>query len=281
MRSAVKDAQTLAPSIADEEKRATLEAETGRIRQLFAQTIPEFRSAIDQHDRSDGLEPIVRSRGSADETREKIVSATADKVQRDEGDLDALQYGDGPIVPGDPAKTLNQADERIVEAYALRGMNGERALARIKRGLEATPETRNHWHEAEITERMAAGDVPRGVAEKEIAELHTHAAKTYRASERAIQRGVSLDATEVYAPEDPAITRRREERSRRGYGTGDRTLGHDRDARTDELETLPLEPQSIDRDETPNEGKEDLPTTEVGPSKESRASSPESRTRHQ
>lgn len=86
-------------------------------------------------------------------------------------------------------------------------------MARIKSGLEATAETRNHWHEAEVTERMAAGDVPRGVAEREIAELHTYAAKTYRASERAIQRGVSLEATEVYAPgraDEPFIEGARE-----------------------------------------------------------------------
>ena len=246
MRNAVKDAQTLAPDIADEEKRAALEAETGRIRQLFAQTIPEFRTAIDQHDRSYGLEPIVRSRGSADDIREKTAASPAIGMQRDGEELEAIQYNDGSSVPRDPAKTLDQADKRITQAYALRGLNGERALARIKSGLEATAETRNHWHEAEVIERMEAGDVPRGVAEKEIAELHTYAAKTYRASERAIQHGVSLDATEVYAPGDPVISHQREERRRRGNGFGNRTPDRDGDVNADDVQIEPTQARTDD-----------------------------------
>ena len=275
MRSAVKDAQKLAPGIADEEQRAALEAETGRIRQLFAQTIPEFRPAIDQHDRSDGLEPIVRSRGSADETREKTAVTTAERLQRDEGELETVQRDDGPTVTRDPAKTLDQADARIAEAYALRGLNGERALARIKSGLEATAETRNHWHEAEITERMAAGDVPRGVAEKEIAELHTYATKTYRASERAIQRGVSLDATEVYAPEDPVIARRRKERSRLGYGFRTQTPDRDNEVKVDEKAIEPSQAQTDDLAETPDEERSGPAASRDSSAKEARAPSQE------
>ncbi len=212
MRGAVKEAEQLAPRITDEQKRAALEAETGRIRQLFAQQIPEFRPAIDQRDRDGGLEPIVQSRGSATETRERVAQDTAERMQRDGIDTNRSDYEDRPAVPRDPAKTLDQADQRIRDAYALRGMNGERALARIKAGLEATAETRNRWHEQEIAERMTAGDLSRDDAEKDVAELHSYAAKTYRASERAMQRGVSLDATETFAPEDPAIVRQREER---------------------------------------------------------------------
>jgi hypothetical protein len=275
MRSAVKDAQKLAPGIANEKQRAALEAETGRIRQLFAQTIPEFRTAIDQHDRIDGLEPIVRSRGSADDIREKTAISTADRLQRDGGGLETVPYDDGPTVPRDPAKTLDQADERIAEAYALRGLNGERALARIKSGLEATAETRNHWHEAEVTERMAAGDVPRGVAEKEIAELHTYAAKTYRASERAIQRGVSLEATEVYAPEDPVVVRQREERNQRGYGIGDQTLDRDGEARTDDLQIEPSKAPADDLAETPDNEERGPATERDGSANEARSPSRE------
>ena len=275
MRSAVKDAQKLAPGIVDEEQRAALEAVTGRIRQLFAQTIPEFRPAIDQHDRSDGLEPIVRSRGSADETREKAAATTAQRLQRDGDELETVQYDDGPTVPRDPAKTLDQADARIAEAYALRGLNGERALARIKSGLEATAETRNHWHEAEVTERMAAGDVPRGVAEKEITELHTYAAKTYRASERAIQRGVSLDATEVYAPEDPVISRRREERGRLGYSVRTRAPERERDARADDLQIEPPKAFADDLAETPDEERSEPSTPRNGSAQETRPPSRE------
>jgi len=270
MREAVNDAQKLAPGIADEEKRAALEAETGRIRQLFAQTIPEFRSAIDQHDRSDGLEPIVRSRGSAFESRDKVAATTADRLPRDDDEFEIAQSEDRPIVPRNPAKTLSHADECVAEAYALRGLNDERALARIKSGLEATAETRNHWHEAEITERMAAGDVPRGVAEKEIAELHTYAAKTYRASERAIQRDVTLDATEVYAPADPAIIRRREERSRRGYEIGDRMSDQSNESRSGNFEVESHDPQEGDLAEPVNEEHQILPGAEIAREKEER-----------
>ena len=224
MRGAVKEAEQLAPRIADEAKRAALEAETGRIRQLFAQQIPEFRPAIDQRDRDGGLEPIVQSRGSAEETRERVGKENAERLQRDGIDSDRSDYEDRPAIPRDPAKILDQADSRIKDAYALRGMNGERALARIKAGLEATAETRNSWHEQEIAERMNAGDQSRGEAEKEVSELHAYAAKTYRASERAMQRGVSLDATETFAPEDPMVVRRREERlaKERGGDTPER-----------------------------------------------------------
>ena len=275
MRSAVKDAQKLAPGIADEQRRAALEAETGRIRQLFAQTIPEFRPAIDQHDRSDGLEPIVRSRGSADETREKTAATTAERQQRGGDEPETVQYDDGPNVRRDPAKTLDQADARIAEAYALRGLNGERALARIKSGLEATAETRNHWHEAEVTERMAAGDVPRGVAEKEIAELHTYAAKTYRASERAIQRGVSLDATEVYAPEDPIIARRREDRNRLGYGIRTQTPDRNGEVKVDDMAIEPSQAKTDDLAETPDEERSGPAASRDSSAKEARAPSQE------
>ena len=224
MRGAVKEAEQLAPRIADEAKRAALEAETGRIRQLFAQQIPEFRPAIDQRDRDGGLEPIVQSRGSAEETRERVGKENAERLQRDGIDADHSDYEDRPAIPRDPAKALDQADSRIKDAYALRGMNGERALARIKAGLEATAETRNRWHEQEIAERMTAGNLSRSDAEKAVSELHAYAAKTYRASERAMQRGVSLDATETFAPEDPMVVRQREERlaKERGIDTPER-----------------------------------------------------------
>ena len=218
MRGAVKEAEQLAPRITDEVKRAALEAETGRIRQLFAQQIPEFRPAIDQRDRDGGLEPIVQSRRSAEETRERVGKENAERLQRDGIDTDRSDYEDRPAIPRDPARTLDQADSRIRDAYTLRGMNGDRALARIKAGLDATAETRNRWHEQEIAERMTAGDLSRGEAEKEVSELHAYAAKTYRASERAMQRGVSLDATETFAPEDPMVVHRREERLARERG---------------------------------------------------------------
>jgi len=63
---------------------------------------------------------------------------------------------------------LSDADGRVIDAYAARGMNGERALARIKGGMEATQETRTYWHEQEIKERMRVGDLPWSVAEHDI-----------------------------------------------------------------------------------------------------------------
>ena len=56
---------------------------------------------------------------------------------------------------------------------------------------------------------MRAGDLPRSEAEREVADLHNYASGTYRAATRAISRGVSLDATEVYAPRDLIVERGR------------------------------------------------------------------------
>ena len=202
MRVAVKEAEALAPSLQNETQRAQLEIETGKVKQLYAPHVPEFAEAIEQSEPYDGLGTVIDSRLGADQEREQAFY----ELDHDgyDNDLDPE-----PVRPK-PSQTLGDADNRVVDAYTARGMNGERALARIKGGIEATSETRTYWHDQEIKERMRAGDIPRTEAERELDELHTYASKTYRAATRAITRGVSLEATEVYAPKDRFIEQDRE-----------------------------------------------------------------------
>ena len=195
MRIAVKEAEALAPNLQDEAQRAQLEIETGKVKQLYAPHVPEFAASLEASDLEDGLTPVIDGRAVADGAREQAVLAP----EFDDYD------NDRDPVRRPPAQTLDDADNRVIEAYVARGMNGERALARIKGGLEATETTRSYWQDQEVKERMSAGDIPRSDAERELDELHTYASKTYRAATRAITRGVSLDATEVYAPKDQFV----------------------------------------------------------------------------
>jgi len=202
MRNAVREAEEIAPQLNDETQRAKLEIETGRIRELYAPYVPEFAAAIDQIEPHDGLGTVIDSRLGADQERERAPY---------ELDDDAYDNDLGPeSARPKPSHTLGDADSRVIEAYTARGMNGERALARIKGGLEATQETRTFWHEQEIKERMRVGDLSWSAAEFEVVDLHGYASGTYRAATRAISRGVSLDATEVYAPKDPMFERTRD-----------------------------------------------------------------------
>lgn len=217
MRSAVREAEEIAPQLNDETQRAKLEVETGRIRELYAPYVPEFASAIEQIEPDNSLSTMIDSRLGADQERER----SPFEIDHDTYDNDL----DPEPAPQSPAHTLGDADSRVIEAYTARGMNGERALARIKGGLEATQETRTYWHEQEVKERMREGDLPRSDAERDVVELHGYASGTYRAATRAISRGVSLDATEVYAPNDPLVERGR-----------DADLGLDRTASSSEPE---------------------------------------------
>ena len=202
MRNAVREAEEIAPQLMDETQRAKLEIDTGRIRELYAPYVPEFAASIREMDSDDGLSTVIDSRLGADQERERTPN---------EFDLDAYDNDlDPEPVRQSPVRTLGDADNRLIDAYAARGMNGDRALARIKGGLEATQETRSYWHDQEIKERMRAGDLPRSEAEREVADLHIYASGTYRAATRAISRGVSMDATEVYAPRDLIFERGRD-----------------------------------------------------------------------
>ena len=202
MRNAVREAEEIAPQLNDETQRAKLEIETGRIRELYAPYVPEFADAIRDVGPEDGLGTVIDSRLGADQERERAPY----ELDHDAYDNDL----DPEPIRRSPVQTLGDADNRVIDAYAARGMNGERALARIKGGMEATQETRSYWHDQEIKERMREGDLPRNEAERDVIELHSHASGTYRAATRAISRGVSLDATEIYAPRDPIFERARD-----------------------------------------------------------------------
>lgn len=202
MRVAVQEAEALAPNLEDETQRAQLEIETGKVKQLYAPHVPEFAAAIEQIEPYDGLGTVIDSRLGADQEREQAFYEPDHDGY--DNDLDPE-----PVRPK-PSQTLSDADNRVVDAYTARGMNGERALARIKGGMEATQETRAYWHEQEIKERMRVGDLSWSAAEYEVVDLHGYASGTYRAATRAISRGVSLEATEVYAPRDQFVERSRE-----------------------------------------------------------------------
>ena len=199
MRNAVREAEEIAPQLIDETQRAKLEIETGRIRELYAPYVPEFAAAGEQKEPYDGLGMVIDSRLGADQERERAPY---------EMDVDGYDNDlDPDPLPPIPSQTLSDADSRVVDAYTARGMNGERALARIKGGLEATQETRTYWHTQEIKERICAGDLSWSAAEYEVVDLHRYASGTYRAATRAISRGVSLDAAEVRTLKDPMFER--------------------------------------------------------------------------
>lgn len=240
MRIAVKEAEALAPNLEDEAQRAQLEIETGKVKQLYAPHVPEFAASLETSDLDDGLTPVIDGRAVADGAREQAVLAPA----FDEYDVES------DPVRRSPGQTLDDADNRVIEAYVARGMNGERALARIKGGLEATEATRSYWHDQEIKERMRVGDIPRSDAERELDDLHTYASKTYRAATRAITRGVSLDATEVYAPKDQFVE---QERGRDRTLDADRSLDASVEHELDEPLVIPERAETGIEPETANE----------------------------
>jgi len=107
---------------------------------------------------------------------------------------------------------VEAADARVIEAYEAKGMNGQRALARIIGGKDAEPETLDYWREEEIKELMREGDVPRAVAIREIDDLQKFASGTYREAERQIERGVDRDPQNEIERDTPDDARRSAER---------------------------------------------------------------------
>ena len=200
MRNVVSEAERLSPRLADEEKRTLLDVETGKIKQLYSDRVPEFASSAELIDADDGLlSPVIENRQFAKEVSETIaMSFGAGERGYDDNDIGSLR----PVEVTSPAQTLEGADHRVKQAYAARGMNGDRALARIKGGLEATAETREAWYYSEIRERHAVFGADALEATAEIEDLHKYASKMYRAAVRAIGHDVSLDAVEAYAPKD-------------------------------------------------------------------------------
>lgn len=207
MRDVVIEAEQLSPRLVDEDKRAMLDVETGKIKHLYSDRIPEFSSGVGGVEPDDGLlSPVIENRRNAEESRDVATKSFASKDRDSDGnDLEDLR--DARVAS--PSQTLDDADERVKEAYAVRGMNADRALARIKGGLEATAETRTKWYHDEVRERSAVSEASPEQALAEVQDLHDYASKIYRASARAIGRGVTLEAIEVYAPQDDFSNRHR------------------------------------------------------------------------
>jgi len=216
----VRDLEELAPHIEDETERARAELVRDRIKAEFAPLVPEFERTGDIPERDDGLNSVV----DASRTMETALEASrqqspeVERPDRDPGERgvqdDGLATTGESAREADPQETLDSADGRVRAAYEARGMNADRALARIKGGMEAEHETLEYWNDQEVRERMRLGDVPRSVAEREIAELHQYAAGTYTAAARAIDLDYSLDSPDVDAPEDVAKFRQTREPER-------------------------------------------------------------------
>jgi len=183
----VRELDELAPQLGDEDDRARAEIVRDRIRTEFAHLVPEFGQTGAVPEREDGLRSVVEAHRTTEIGIEEH---------------EPIREGEGASRETDPQGTLDDADERVRAAYEARGMKADRALARIRGGMEAEPETLEYWNDQEVRERMRAGDVPRSVAEREIAELHRYAAGTYMAAARAVDLDYALDAPEAGAPED-------------------------------------------------------------------------------
>lgn len=204
----VRDLDELTPHIEDETERARAELVRDRIKAEFAPIVPEFEREGDIPERDDDLNSVVESSRTMETALEarRQQSPEVEGSGRDQGERgienDRMATAVERTREADPQETLDAADGRVRAAYEARGMNADRALARIKGGMEAEPETLEYWNDQEVRERMRHGDVPRAVAEREIAELHRYAAGTYMAAARAIDLDHSLDSPDVDAPQD-------------------------------------------------------------------------------
>ena len=216
----VRDLDELTPLIEDEGERARAEMVRDRIKAEFAPIVPEFETEGEVPERDDDLGSVVEASRTAgialDASRHSPEpdgpapdgERTAVEDRGSDAEPAAMKGGDRET---DPQETLDDADGRVRAAYEARGMNADRALARIRGGMEAEPETLEYWNDQEVRERMRAGDVPRSVAEREIAELHQYASGTYMAAARAIDLDHSLDASEAEAPQDTMKFRQAQE----------------------------------------------------------------------
>ena len=206
---AVREAEELAPRMTDETERAALEVETGKIRREFAHLLPEDDRP--EHSREVGQDRMRDLLG------QEAAIATRGRLGEHEPDGDAnspdLNQTSRPESPEraeitDPWVQVEAADAKVIEAYEAKGLNGQRALARIIGGKEAEPETLDYWREEEIKELMREGDVPRAVATREIDDLQKFASGTYREAERQIERGVDRDPQNEIERDRPDDARR-------------------------------------------------------------------------
>ena len=187
----IREAEDLAPQMRDEAQRVALEVETGKIRTGFAHLLAEeerIERPLEQKTQRPevpGYEGAIANRARLD-----VFDPGRDEPeQRSDLNQPSRSGSDQGGYASNAWARVGEADARVVEAYEAKGMNGERALARIIGGRAAEPETLAYWREEEIKELMHVSDVPRGVATGEIEQLQKTASQTYRETQRDIEQG--------------------------------------------------------------------------------------------
>ena len=239
---AVREAEELAPQMTDEIERAALEVETGKIRREFAHHLPEDERP--EHSREAGQERIqdLLSQEAAIATRGRLGDYEPDG---DGNSADLTQTSRSESLDqdaADPWVKVEVADARVVEAYEAKGLNGQRALARIIGGKEAEPETLDYWREEEIKELMREGDVPRTVATREIDDLQKFASGTYREAERQIERGVDREPQNEIERDRPDDARRSVEQEAMAVDRAEPETTHEAPAQP--LEIVQIDPDT-------------------------------------
>ena len=205
---AVREAEELAPQMTDETERAALEVEAGQIRREFAHLLPEDERP--EHSREVGQDRMrdLLGQEAAIATRGRLGEHEPDE-DASSSDLNQASRTESPDrETADPWVQVEAADAKVVEAYEAKGLNGQRALARIIGGKDAEPETLQFWREEEIKELMREGDVPRSVATREINDLQKFASGTYREAERQIERGLGREPQNEIERDRPDDARR-------------------------------------------------------------------------
>lgn len=250
LSEAVREAEELAPQITDETERVALEVETGQIWRDFAHLLPE-------DERSEQAREVGRDR-----VRDMLVPeaaiATRGRLQEYEPDDDTRRTDlnqpsriESPErETADPWVQVEAADAKVVAAYEARGLNGERAVARIIGGKEAEPETLQYWREEEIRERMREGDVPRAVATRDVDDLQKAASDAYREAERQIERSQERGQRNEIDRDGPVAARHSAEREAEvegrdeGARTGEPTETPERDGSDGALEIVQIDPDT-------------------------------------
>ena len=205
---AVREAEELAPRMTDETERAALEVETGKIRREFAHLLPEDDRPEHSREVGQGRMRDLLGQEAAIATRGRLGEHEPDG-DANSPDLNQASRTESPDRDtADPWVQVEAADAKVIEAYEAKGLNGQRALARIIGGKEAEPETLDYWREEEIKELMREGDVPRAVATREIDDLQKFASGTYREAERQIERGLGREPQNEVERETPDDARR-------------------------------------------------------------------------
>lgn len=239
---AVREAEELAPRMTDETERAAFEVETGQIRREFAHLLPEDERP--EHSREVGQDRMRDLLG------QEAAIATRGRLGEHEPDAEAngtdLTQASRSASPdrdtADPWVQVEAADARVIEAYEAKGLNGQRALARIIGGKEAEPETLDYWREEEIKELMREGDMPRTVATREIDDLQKFASGTYREAERQIERGVDREPQNEIERDSPDDARRSVEQEAVAAGRAEPETA--REAPAQPLEIVQIDPDT-------------------------------------